>query len=449
VGHGLALGRVEGEDVHTAAGNHIQRGIMIRTVSTRRAIRLRGTLAEDGAELAGGGRDMLEQRLLREAFIRRHADEVYETLTNEYREEIRVEELVFAAADRFPGLLPSAQQIAAERELKQSAKAGHELDQGIFLAHILARPRAGTHLCHVMLRPRWESLLKVDEFRQTGHADLGLATVERIGKAGHVNLRNPRFLNAEDDGATKALEIGADLVLLDPACEVGVLRGSEVDHPRHAGRRVFNAGINLTHLYNGRISFVNFMIAREMGLVGKLYRGLWLTDDWESGLEDTSEKPWIAAVESFAIGGGCQLLLVVDRVLAEQGAYFSLPARKEGIIPGNANQRLQRFVGERVARQAIMFERVFKVGRRPSDLCDRVVEPGGMDSAIADDAEQLTSSGIVASAANRKMLRLGQEPLDQFRRYMAVYAREQSRCMYEPALIENLEKNWNAAARTL
>jgi (3,5-dihydroxyphenyl)acetyl-CoA 1,2-dioxygenase len=422
---------------------------MIRTMSTRRAIRLRGTLVEDGAELAGGGRDPVEQRLLREAFIRRHADEVYEALTSGYREEIRVEELVFAAADQFPGLLPSAQQIAAERELKQSEKVGHEVDQGIFLAHILARPRAGAHLCHVMLRPRWESLMKVDEFRQTGHADLGLATVERIGRAGHLNLRNPRFLNAEDDGATKALEIGTDLILLDPACEVGVLRGAEVDHPRYAGRRVFNAGINLTHLYHGRISFVNFMIAREMGLVGKLYRGLWLSDDWESGLEDTAEKPWIAAVESFAIGGGCQLLLVMDRVLAEQGAYFSLPARKEGIIPGNANQRLQRFVGERVARQAIMFERVFKVGKRPTDLCDRAVEPGAMDAAIADDAGQLTSSGVVASAANRKLMRLGQEPLEQFRRYMAVYAREQSRCMYEPALIENLEKNWNAAARTL
>jgi len=381
--------------------------------------------------------------------MRRHADEVYEVLTGGYREEIRVEELVFAAADRFPGLLPSAPEIAAERELKQSAKAGHELDQGIFLAHILARPKAGTHLCHVMLRPRREALQKAGEFRETGYADLGLATVERIGGAGHVNLRNPRFLNAEDDAATSALEIGADLVLLDPGCKVGVLRGAEVDHPRYAGRRVFNAGINLTHLYHGRISFVNFMIAREMGLVGKLYRGLWLSDDWEGGLEDTTEKPWIAAVESFAIGGGCQLLLVVDRVLAEQGAYFSLPARKEGIIPGNANQRLQRFVGERVARQAIMFERVFPVDNEPSDLCDRAVEPGGMDEAIADDAAQLTSSGVVASAANRKMLRLGQEPLDQFRRYMAVYAREQSRCMYEPALIENLEKNWNAAARTL
>jgi (3,5-dihydroxyphenyl)acetyl-CoA 1,2-dioxygenase len=422
---------------------------MIRKVSVRRGIRLRGTLAEDGAELAGSAREPLEQRALREAFIRRHADEVYEALTNDYREEIRVEELVFAAADHFPGLLPSAQQIAAERELKQSEKLGHELDQGIFLAHILARPRPGTHLCHVMLRPRWESLTRVDEFRQTGRADLGLATVERIGKAGHVTLRNTRFLNAEDDGATKALEIGADLVLLDPACEVGVLRGAEVDHPRHAGRRVFNAGINLTHLYNGRISFVNFMIAREMGLVGKVFRGIWLSDDWESGLEDTSEKPWLAAVESFAIGGGCQLLLVVDRVLAEQGAYFSLPARKEGIIPGNANQRLQRFVGERMARQAIMFERVFKVGKRPTGLCDRAVEPGGMDAAIAEDAPQLTSSGAVASAANRKLLRLGQEPLDQFRRYMAVYAREQSRCLYEPALIENLEKNWNAAARKL
>src|SRR5205085_6472437 len=104
-----------------------------------------------------------------------------------------------------------------------------------------------------------------------------------------------------------------------------------VDHPRYAGRRVFNAGINLTHLYHGRISFVNFMMARELGLVAKLQRGLWLGDDWETELEETEEKPWIAAVESFAIGGGCQLLLVMDRVIAERGAYFSLPARKEGI----------------------------------------------------------------------------------------------------------------------
>ena len=375
---------------------------------------------------------------------------VYEALTGGYRETIRVEELVFRAAEEYPGLLPTREQIAAERHLKQSQKAGCELQQGEFLAHLLARPRPGTHLAHAMLRPRHESLAKLDEFRSTGRADLGLATVERIGGAGHVNLRNPRFLNAEDDGATAALEIGVDLVLLDPACQVGVLRGAIVDHPRYAGRRVFNAGINLTHLYHGRISLVDFMIARELGLVAKIQRGLWLSDDWESGLEDTAEKPWIAAVESFAIGGGCQLLLVMDRVIAERGAYFTLPARKEGIVPGNANQRLPRFVGDRVARQAILFERAFPVDEpETAALCDRVVDRDRMDAAIADDAEQLVSSGPTAAAANRKLLRLGQEPLDQLRRYMAVYAREQSRCLYDPALIANLERNWNAAGRRL
>jgi (3,5-dihydroxyphenyl)acetyl-CoA 1,2-dioxygenase len=301
-----------------------------------------------------------------------------------------------------------------------------------------------------MLRPRSESLERLEEFKATGRADLGLARVQRSGRVGQVELANPRFLNAEDDGATAALEMGVDLVLLDPGCEVGVLRGATVDHPRHAGRRVFNAGINLTHLYHGQISMVDFMIAREMGLLAKIQRGLWLSDDWESGLEDTLEKPWIAAVESFAIGGGCQLLLVMDRVIAEEGAYFSLPARKEGIIPGNANQRLQRFLGDRLARQAILFERGFPVGDPvTAGLCDRVVAGAEMDEAIAGDAAQLTSSGLVAAAANRKLMRIGQEPLDQFRRYMAVYAREQSRCLYAPALIDNLERNWNAASRRL
>ena len=408
------------------------------------------TLDEEAAALAEEGVDPGEARARRASFMRRHAEAVYEELTEGYRREVRVEELVFDAAERFPGLTPTRQQISAERALRQSEKAGHELDQGIFLAHLLARPRPGTHLLHVMLRPRQEALVRLDEFRATGHADLGLATVERVGRAGHLELRNPRFLNAEDDAATAALEIGVDLVLGDPGCEVGVLRGAAVDHPRYNGRRVFNAGINLTHLYHGRISFVDFMIARELGLVAKIQRGLWHSDDWESGLEDTEEKPWIAAVESFAIGGGCQLLLVMDRVIAEQGAYFSLPARREGIIPGNANQRLWRFVGDRAARRAIMFEETFSAGDpAAAGLCDRTVPGPEMDAAIAEDAERLTSSGVVSSAANRKGIRMGQESLDQFRRYMAFYALEQSRCMYAPALIRNLEDNWRAHERRL
>ena len=279
------------------------------------------------------------------AFMARHARGVYEALTEGFEREIRVEDLVFAAAERFPGLVPTAAAIRGERELPQSRKEGAELDQGIFLAHVLADRVCGSHLVHAMLRPRREAMERLPELRRSGRVDLGLAFLERRGGTGHLELRNPRFLNAEDDGATAALEIGVDLVLLDPEIEVGVLRGGVVEHPRHAGRRVFNAGINLTHLYYGQISFVNFMIARELGLLSKIYRGHWSGGDFESELEEYVEKPWLAAVESFAIGGGCQLLLVMDRVIAERSSYFNLPARKEGIVPGNANWRLPRLIG--------------------------------------------------------------------------------------------------------
>ena len=354
------------------------------------------------------------------------------------------------AADRFPGLVPSREELAAERELPQARKRGAEVEQGQFLSRVLADPRAGLHLAHAMLRPRAESLARLDEFRETGRTDLGEAVVERRGRAGHVELRNLRFLNAEDNRATVALEIAVDLVLLDPACEVGVLRGGVVDHPRHAGRRVFNSGLNLTHLYYGQISFVDFMMARELGLVSKLYRGHWLGEDFESGLEDTLEKPWIAAVEAWAIGGGCQILLVVDRVLAERGSYFNLPARKEGIVPGASPRRLTKLVGDRMARQAIMFERAFDPASPEGRLlCDEVVEAGQMEAAIENSGAQLTSSGTVSAAANRKAIRQGEETVDDFRQYMAIYAREQARCMYSPALIANLERNWNARQRRL
>ncbi|HEY7202408.1 MAG TPA: enoyl-CoA hydratase/isomerase family protein [Candidatus Dormibacteraeota bacterium] len=391
-----------------------------------------------------------ESAASRAEFLRQHAGEVYAELTDDCREAVRVEELVFRAAERFPGLVPGREEIAAERALPQSRKRGAEVDQGVFLSRVLADPRAGRHLVHAMLRPRPEAAELLEAFRRDGAVDLGLVRVERRGSAGWVELRNLRFLNAEDGPATAALETAVDLVLLDSACEVGVLRGGVVDHARHAGRRVFNSGLNLTHLYHGQISFVDFMMARELGLVGKLYRGHWLHDDFESGLEDTLEKPWIAAVEAWAIGGGCQILLVMDRVLAERGVYFNLPARKEGIVPGASPRRLTRFVGDRLARQAIMFERAFDPASPEGRLlCDEVVEPGAMDEAIERDATQLVSSGVVSSAANRKAIRLGEETVDEFRQYMAVYAREQAACMYSPALIRNLEENWQAHQRRL
>jgi thioesterase DpgC len=80
-------------------------------------------------------------------------------------------------------------------------------------------------------------------------------------------------------------------------------------------------------------------------------------------------------------------------------------------------------------------------------ICDEIVPAGAMDEAIERGIALLTDSGVVSAAGNRRALRSGEEPLDEFRRYMAVYAREQAVCHFSPALISNLERHWNTASR--
>lgn len=82
-------------------------------------------------------------------------------------------------------------------------------------------------------------------------------------------------------------------------------------------------------------------------------------------------------------------------------------------------------------------------------ICDEIVPASDMDAAIARVVDGLTSSGAVGAIGNRRAFRVGAEPLDLFRRYFAVYAREQAYCHYSPALIANLEQHWNAAQRAL
>jgi thioesterase DpgC len=82
-------------------------------------------------------------------------------------------------------------------------------------------------------------------------------------------------------------------------------------------------------------------------------------------------------------------------------------------------------------------------------ICDEVVAQADMDRAIERTVEKLTGSGVVSAASNRRAFRIAQEPLDLFREYFALYAREQAYCHFSPALIENLERNWNAKSRKL
>ncbi len=286
-----------------------------------------------------------------------HVEALYDKLTRNRSQFIRLEDLVFAAATAVPGLTPTAAQVAAEAELLQRDKDGVEIDQGIFLAHVLASETAGRHLCHAMLLPRPESAELLKKFETDGRLDLGPALVERRGKATFLTAKNPRFLNAEDDSTLDAMEIAVDLAILDPGSDVAVLRGGAVDHPKYAGRRLFGAGINLTQLYRGKIPFVWFL-KRDLGFVHKFFRGVARPEAIPDDVHGTGiEKPWIAALDGFAIGGHCQILLTMDYVLAASDAFMTLPARKEGIIPGAANLRMPRFTGDRIARQAIQYER--------------------------------------------------------------------------------------------
>ncbi|MDP2329697.1 MAG: hypothetical protein Q8M19_03225, partial [Reyranella sp.] len=95
-----------------------------------------------------------------------------------------------------------------------------------------------------------------------------------------------------------------------------------------------------------------------------------------------------------------------------------------------------------------MYERRFECDSPEGRLiCDEVVEPDAIDRTIDHVVERLTGSGVVGAIGNRRALRLAAEPLDLFRRYAALYAREQAYCHFSPALIANLEHYWNAANR--
>ena len=384
-------------------------------------------------------------RAARVRFLGRHAASVYDTLTAQRSRFLRLDELCRRAAIGFPGLVPAASELDAEARAPQGCKDGLEVDQGLFLAQVLADPACGTHLCHAMLLPREEACARLPEFERAGEIDFGPVHLARRGKASMLTMKNPRVLNAEDETTLDAMEIAVDVALLDPQTEVCVLRGGAIPHPNYAGRRVFGAGINLTHLYQGRIPYLWYLI-RDLGYVNKLFRGLALPE--ASPEQSSIEKLWIAAVEGFAIGGHCQILLAVDFTIAGEDAYLTLPARKEGIVPGAANLRLPRFVGDRMARQAVMAERRIDCASAEGRLiCDTIVRPHEMDDAIDRTVARLTGSGVVSAASNRRAFRAAQEPLDAFRRYMSVYAREQAYCHFSPALIANLENHWNAARR--
>jgi (3,5-dihydroxyphenyl)acetyl-CoA 1,2-dioxygenase len=393
----------------------------------------------DPGQEAGVGSLTAAGLRLRQKFLRRHAAAVYDELTEGRILALRLDELAAGAAELLPGSVPTPAELAAEHRLAQVHKEGRERELGVLFWSFLRSASAGPHLQHAMAQPTATAIAALPAFRKEGFADLGVATVRRRDGVGEVTLRNLRFLNAEDDAAVEALENAVDLVLLDDTVCVGVLRGAAMQHPRYQGRRVFSAGINLTELYQGRISLLGFLLRRELGYISKLAGGLAAPLE-EHGDEPVAEKPWLGVVDTFAIGGGAQIALVLDHVLAERDAYFSLPALREGIIPGVANLRLPRAVGSRAARNLIFSGRRIDAASPDGKMfCDEVSDTEHLDRRALAATSRLANPAVVA---NRRMLRRAEEPAATLRAYLADYSLEQSRRLFSPDLITNLQQTW-------
>lgn len=372
-------------------------------------------------------------RWARTKFMRANAAAVYDELTGGRSAHLRLDELARAAAELVPGLVPTGEQLAAELRFPQAHKEGREIDQAVFFSELLRVPEVGTHVMDAMRRPTPRALALLAEFRQRQELDLGSVRIARADGVAHLTIHNEHCLNAEDNALVEDLETAVDLVLLDDDVQVGTLRGSEMTHPRYLGRRVFSAGINLKHLNQGRISYVDFLLRRELGFIHKILRGLLVEDSPLTWPRHTLEKPWVAGVDTFAIGGGMQLLLVFDRVVAGSDAFFALPAAKEGIVPGAGNLRLSRLTGGRLSRQVILGGRRLWASEPDARLvCDEVVEPDQVGAALERSARELDNTAVVA---NRRMLNLADEPHDHFRAYLAEFALAQGLRLYSQDVI--------------
>lgn len=380
-------------------------------------------------------------RRLRVRFLDVHAEEVYSELTAGRTRHLRLDELTEAAAYAFPGLVPTPEQLAEERSRAQADKEGREIDQGIFLRAVLRSGPAGRHLMSAMLRPTARALRLLPDFLRTGVVETEAVRLERRDGVARLTLCRQYCLNAEDERQVDDMETAVDLALLDTSVKVGLVRGGVMSHPRYEGRRVFSAGINLKSISAGQISLTGFLLRRELGYLHKLVRGL--SDDQPGRWSPPEQKPWVAAVDTFAIGGGCQLLLVFDYVLAAADAYLSLPAAQEGIVPGAANLRLGRVAGSRLSRQVILGgRRILATEPEARLLLDEVVAPEDLDEAVERSVTRLASDAV---AANRRMINVAEESLDGLREYMAEFALEQALRIHANDVIDKVGR---FAART-
>ena len=158
--------------------------------------------------------------------------------------------------------------------------------------------------------------------------------IERRGRVGLITLNRPKQLNALNDALMD--ELGEAMTEFDADAQVAAIVIS-------GGEKAFAAGADIAAM-------------KDMSYA-EAFGGNFITRNWER--MRTIRKPVIAAVAGYALGGGCELAMMCDIIIAADNAKFGQPEVKIGILPGaGGTQRLPRAVGKAKAMDMVLTGRL-------------------------------------------------------------------------------------------
>lgn len=215
--------------------------------------------------------------------------------------------------------------------------------------------------------------------------------VEKRGRVGIITLYRPEALNALNHRLTSEVTAALRAFEADKGIGAMVLTGDG---------KAFAAGADIKEM--APKSFAD------------VYSEDFITATWEELTR--TRKPIIAAVNGFALGGGCEFAMMCDTIFASQNAKFGQPEIKLGVIPGSGGtQRLARFVGKAAAMDMILTgrmidaEEALRIG-----LVARVYPPDQLIEEAVNAAGQIASYGLLAvMAAKEAVNRAYETPMSE------------------------------------
>lgn len=212
--------------------------------------------------------------------------------------------------------------------------------------------------------------------------------VEQRGAVTLIQLNRPQALNALNSTVLKELIAAFAAFEADDSQGCAVLTG--------AGEKAFAAGADIAEMAN-KPATEFFSQA--------------FFDGWQKGIASAVRKPWIAAVNGFALGGGCELAMMADMIIASEKAKFGQPEIKLAVAPGmGGTQRLTRAIGKAKAMDLCLTGRMMDVTEAESSgLVARILPAEGFVDAVVAIAAEIASMPRLAVLLNKEMVNVAFE----------------------------------------